>query len=374
MAHVYMLRCADGSYYVGSTRSLAKRLWEHQTGLGAAYTRERLPVELVWQAEYVNVAEAFEWEKRIQNWSRAKREALIRGDYEALPTLSRKAFDPAPRNEVLRSGPRLMPRLASVVMPAEVATITNTFVRQLRAAKPGLLHGLYLHGSLCWGEFFASSDIDFVAVLAHPPTPADLAALSATHAHLRESFPERRFEGFHCQPGDLARSPAATGPVPVHAEGRFDAAGRAGVNLVTWHELAERGLNRFGGQPTVHTDLGALLDYTHDNLTSYWQPTLARAADAGPEVVGASDDAVVWVTLGVGRLHHLLATRELTSKSGAGRYVAAKLDSRWHRLAEEALRLREQPEMRSAYDDPGERGRDVLDFLAWAIEDGQRLR
>jgi putative endonuclease len=92
MPFVYMLRCSDGSYYVGSTRDLPRRVWEHQLGIGAAYTRRRRPVALVWSAEYSNVGDAFFWEKRIQNWSRAKREALIRGDYEALPGLAKKDF------------------------------------------------------------------------------------------------------------------------------------------------------------------------------------------------------------------------------------------------------------------------------------------
>jgi putative endonuclease len=92
MAYVYILKCDDESYYVGSTRNLDFRLWEHQEGLAAEYTRRRRPVELVWCAEYPNVGEAFFWEKRIQGWSRAKREALIRGDYEALPALAKKDF------------------------------------------------------------------------------------------------------------------------------------------------------------------------------------------------------------------------------------------------------------------------------------------
>jgi len=91
-AYVYILECADGSYYVGSTRNLERRLWEHQEGLAAEYTRRRRPVELVWQQRFENVGEAFFWEKRIQNWSRAKREALIRGDYAALPGLAKKDF------------------------------------------------------------------------------------------------------------------------------------------------------------------------------------------------------------------------------------------------------------------------------------------
>ena len=92
MPFVYILRCADDSYYVGSTRDLAKRVWEHNEVLGAEYTRRRRPVELVWHAEYSNVGDAFAQEKRIQGWSRAKREALIRGDFEALPGLAKKDF------------------------------------------------------------------------------------------------------------------------------------------------------------------------------------------------------------------------------------------------------------------------------------------
>jgi putative endonuclease len=92
VSYVYILECSDGSYYVGSTRNLELRLWEHQEGLGADYTRRRRPVKLVWQYEYENVGEAFFWEKRVQNWSRAKREALIRGDYTALPGLAKKDF------------------------------------------------------------------------------------------------------------------------------------------------------------------------------------------------------------------------------------------------------------------------------------------
>ena len=96
MAFVYILKCADDSYYVGSTHSLERRIWLHNEGLGSAYTRRwgRRPVTLVWSHEYANVADAFALEKQVQGWSRAKREALIRGDFEALPGLAKKDFGP----------------------------------------------------------------------------------------------------------------------------------------------------------------------------------------------------------------------------------------------------------------------------------------
>jgi predicted GIY-YIG superfamily endonuclease len=89
-AWMYILRCADGSYSVGSTRDIDERIWQHERGEGAAYTRHRLPVELVHLAEFERVDEAFAWEKQVQGWSRAKREALIRGGLDALPALSRR--------------------------------------------------------------------------------------------------------------------------------------------------------------------------------------------------------------------------------------------------------------------------------------------
>ena len=93
MPYMYILQCADDSYYVGSTWNLEKRLWQHNEGLGAKYTARRLPVKLVYSEEYTSIADAYQREKQVQNWSRAKREALIRGDYDALPGLARKDFN-----------------------------------------------------------------------------------------------------------------------------------------------------------------------------------------------------------------------------------------------------------------------------------------
>ncbi len=93
MAWMYILECADGSYYVGSTKNLERCVWEHNEGIGAKYTARRRPVKLVYTAELASVAEAYEREKQVQGWGRAKREALIRGDYDVLPELARKDFE-----------------------------------------------------------------------------------------------------------------------------------------------------------------------------------------------------------------------------------------------------------------------------------------
>ena len=89
---MYILRCSDGSYYVGSSRNVEARAAQHASGMGASYTASRRPVELVFVHECGSVAEAFGLEKKVQGWSRAKREALIRGDFALLPALSRSAY------------------------------------------------------------------------------------------------------------------------------------------------------------------------------------------------------------------------------------------------------------------------------------------
>jgi len=89
-AYCYILECADGSYYVGSTVDLARRLSEHQEGLGAGYTRRRRPVRLVW---YERIDAAYAREKQIQNWGRSKRKALIEGRTADLPRLAQNYAD-----------------------------------------------------------------------------------------------------------------------------------------------------------------------------------------------------------------------------------------------------------------------------------------
>jgi putative endonuclease len=93
MAWMYILECSDGTYYVGSTKDLEYRVSEHQSGKGAKYTSRRLPVKLVYSEEYERFVDAYTREKQIQNWSRAKREALINGNQEALPKLAKKIFN-----------------------------------------------------------------------------------------------------------------------------------------------------------------------------------------------------------------------------------------------------------------------------------------
>ncbi len=88
---VYMLRCADDSYYVGVTNDLEKRIGEHKIGWDPkAYTHRRRPVQLVYAVEFSEITDAIDFEKQVKGWSRKKKEALIRKDQKALKYFSQR--------------------------------------------------------------------------------------------------------------------------------------------------------------------------------------------------------------------------------------------------------------------------------------------
>ena len=87
----YILRCADDSYYIGTSRSqdLETRISQHNQGHFGGYTAKRRPVVLVFSAHFDSIADGIAYERQVKGWSRAKKEALIRGDFEALQGLSK---------------------------------------------------------------------------------------------------------------------------------------------------------------------------------------------------------------------------------------------------------------------------------------------
>lgn len=89
MPWTYILRCADGSFYVGSARDLDARMSQHALGTDGSYTVTRRPVELVWAQESDRIDEAYVLERKIKGWRREKRIALIEGRFADLPALSR---------------------------------------------------------------------------------------------------------------------------------------------------------------------------------------------------------------------------------------------------------------------------------------------
>ncbi len=95
LSYVYILKCADDSYYTGVTSNLNGRLLDHISGIHIdSYTYLRRPLSLVYYAEFSDINLAILTEKQIKKWSRAKKEALINNEFEKLPNLAKKKFRP----------------------------------------------------------------------------------------------------------------------------------------------------------------------------------------------------------------------------------------------------------------------------------------
>lgn len=94
LSYVYILKCSDSTYYTGVTSNLTQRLFRHETAYYPdCYTASRRPLELVFYCEFTDINIAIDKEKQIKKWSRAKKEALIKGDFDALVNLAKKKFD-----------------------------------------------------------------------------------------------------------------------------------------------------------------------------------------------------------------------------------------------------------------------------------------
>ena len=86
--YVYLIRCLDGSYYIGFTHNLQKRMQEHKGGYGSKHSSERGINDLLYYETFQSKTEALEREKQLKGWSRAKKEALMTGDKDQLRKLS----------------------------------------------------------------------------------------------------------------------------------------------------------------------------------------------------------------------------------------------------------------------------------------------
>lgn len=92
--YAYLLRCNDGSYYAGHTDELETRMAQHATGALGGYTAKRQPVVLVWSDSFTTRDEAFAIERKLKGWSRAKKEALVAGNWELISQLARSRTGP----------------------------------------------------------------------------------------------------------------------------------------------------------------------------------------------------------------------------------------------------------------------------------------
>jgi hypothetical protein len=238
-----------------------------------------------------------------------------------------------------------------MILPGEVEASTSQYLELIDKVLPGQVIGLYLTGSIPLGDFRPGhSDIDGVVVVEEQVT--DVEAVRDVHAQLAE---KPAFDVTYLTAEDLASPPDATKRVLFSLDGVVNEAPSGGpVSPVLWSEMARQSLPlRTTPGLVVHDDHQALVEFTRGNLQSYWagqfdqlEATVAERPDE--EVV--PEWVLPWVVLGVPRLHALLATGNIVTKTAAGEHALMAFPE-WSDLITRSLAHRAgQPVMFTAAD------------------------
>jgi hypothetical protein len=258
-----------------------------------------------------------------------------------------------------------------VDLPTEVRGAIEGQLRRVDGALPGLVEGLHVVGSIALDDFHpAHSDIDLVAICDAPLSPDACATLTRLHQPSRPNL-----DVLYVTRDDLARDPSGES-FPHSLDGAFHADGGFDANPVVWRTLGTKAIAVRGpglAASEVWFDPAHLRAWNLANLDGYWTAKIEEwRCLSGTEALVRHQYGLQWLVLGVPRLHFTVATLEVTSKTGAGRYALDIVDERWRPVLEMALALRaDQSAPLTAA--PDQLWHDGLDLSAWLIGDAQRL-
>jgi len=248
-------------------------------------------------------------------------------------------------------------------------------------AKTSVVESIYLYGSTALGDYVeGSSDIDFMAILRHPPSEEDIAAIASAHAEVEANLPNTDMMGAYMLADELGKSYGEISVLLTYYEKRFrtDRSG-ADINPVTWWILKHHGLRVYG--PGIafryETDPKHLADYVIANLNTYWVGWIERLEhqlNGLPEEVTAEqlDFAVEWCTLGMLRQLYTVKEQGVKSKIAAGDYGLQVIPAKWHHLIEEAISIKKMNPVRFYYDNVV-RLTDLIALLQYIHSEANRI-
>jgi hypothetical protein len=229
-------------------------------------------------------------------------------------------------------------------IPDVLVPLLQDYLAQVAQKLPGLLDAFYIEGSIALDAFNPTlSDVDFVAVVSHPCTKADLASLSEIHQHIAAQYPRWQMQGAYLQWSDLGAFKPAIQPAPNYSDGVLHPTGHGDGNSITWWTLKHRGIALLGREPDTldyTVDMPLLLKRMMQNMNTFWRSYLTK-----PSRIAWlwSDFGIEWMVLGTLRQYYTFREQAITSKVGAGEYALKHLPQQWHQLIQEAINIRNQP-------------------------------
>ncbi|HMB23138.1 MAG TPA: aminoglycoside adenylyltransferase domain-containing protein [Anaerolineales bacterium] len=233
---------------------------------------------------------------------------------------------------------------------------------------PGWLDAFYIVGSIALDEFNEQfSDIDFIAALNQKPTLKEIEELRRVHQAIEKNHPSWKMSGSYIQSSDLGKLDNEMEPHPHYHDGVLHPNDSYELNSVTWWELKQRGIAVLGEEPQnlpFTVDWDRLISSMKENMNSYWVSWMNRPVRL---LSLYSDWGIQWAVLGILRQFYTFKENSITTKVRAGKHALDCLPVRWHKLIQEAIRIREGKKG-SAYRSRIARMIEAVNFLKYVIQ------
>lgn len=226
----------------------------------------------------------------------------------------------------------------------EANEMTRLYSTELPKSLDGSISGVYLVGSYALNDLQVGSDVDFITVISRPVSETERTEIDALHQLIQSRYPARDFEGLYVTTDDLQHHPRDAASVLRYGDKKKLESGKVGP--IEWEMLRRHGVAVFGPSREALRvfDCEAEMPlYSLENLTSYWKPWVARAAElASMATESQTAWSLEWMILGIPRLHAAIATGEILSKSAAAAYSLQVFDRRYHPAIEASLQFRQR--------------------------------
>lgn len=264
-------------------------------------------------------------------------------------------------------------------IPEKANEVLNEHLDLLKSKLPNLLEAYYVYGSIALGAFtYGLSDIDFIIVAKRKITELDVNILKEIHIEIKRKFPKTDLMGLYVMKSDLQSQHINKKTCLSFIDGEYKGLEKFEKNSIDAYQLKKYGIPIKGQSLekldyTVNWD--TLISNMRDNLNTYW---LSWKNDCkkfpSRKYLGLyiSLDMIEWVILGVSRLYYTFKERDITSKVGAGEYALRTVPQKWHKIINEAMRLR-KGNKNSYYKSIFERRKDVLNYIDFIIRESNSL-
>lgn len=233
-------------------------------------------------------------------------------------------------------------------IPLTVQPILNEFMGLFRERIPHTLEGLYLHGSIALNAYMnGTSDIDFLAIVNHSLTEAEVKIVSNIHQELKKKYKQTGMDGCYILGEDMGRKQTEAKKCLYANEGKTSWSTHV-INPITWWILKNKGIRIMGPEiPSFHfeVDESDLTNYVLKNMNTYWLNRI-RTIEKFKKIAAVLpkkflDQEIEWSITGMLRQFYTLREHEIISKVEAGKYAISYMPEKFHNLIKEAINIRE---------------------------------